>query len=1089
MRGVFERLFGIACAALVLIASGSALASSGCFAVNSGAFNNLQVNEFTQTVDSFATGDKVSFNVTLGGLGSAWRAYGNFAANPMLLDSIANNSDGNSTVTFTYTVTGHNDSSLTSQLLSSAAAGVVGVDASCVAAPPPTVTGVSPNIVNAGGGTVITITGTEFSGDSAVWLTDSSGFVVAIPLAVTVNNPASITATIPPFVPGVSVDVRVNTLAGTSAANASDLVAFGVPSSTTIAAAPNPSRFGQPVTFSASVNESSGGTFTFADNGAPIGTASIDGAGHGSFGTSSLAVGSHPIAANYPGSFAAGILASSAVLSQVVNKADTSLSINSSAATSTAGQPVTFTAGVAVAAPGAGTPTGTVEFFDGATSLGSVAFLGTPVTLPTSSLAPGRHSITAIFSGDGNYNGVPSSVLTHTVNQAPSITSAAVHSFAVGANGSFVVTATGFPMPSISLAGAKPDGISFLDNHDGTATLSGATGTAGQFPLTVTAANGIGSDAQQNFTLNVSKGGVTIVASATPTAALPGQPVTLTASVTVTPPAVATPTGAVTFMNGATALGNLQSGVAMLRITSLAVGRNVITAVYPGDDNLKPTTSPRTVVTVSKGATGTTARALPTRAKAGATVTLEARVVAAAPAHIVPTGVVTFRQGAKTLGSGTLTAGRASASIRGLSVGSDLITAHYGGDGNLTASSAMTTIKVSAALGTESKVDASAAGSQQQLPAVAALTNGFVVAWASKGQDSSGFGVYAQRYTAAGAKAGNELHISTATAGNQTSPKVAGLTAGGFVVVWQSVRQDGSGYGIYGQRFTAVGVQAGHEFRINSTTSKNQIMPSVAPLSDGGFVVAWTSDGQDGAGLGIYAQRYGAAGDAVGAEFNVNKTKAGDQSNSAVAGLSGGGFVVTWQGPDASGLGIYAQRYDAAGNAIGKELAVNSVTVQDQSLPSIAALGNGGFVVSWQSNLQDGSGLGVYMQQYTSAGRRSGANKRVNTTTANDQGAAVTAAFPNGGYVIAWTSKNEDGSGQGVYVQAFDDFAGKANAEFRANSTTNGDQFQPAVAAAAGDTFVVVWTSVDQDRRLDRIYLQRFLVPIPHLPPSINARS
>jgi hypothetical protein len=98
------------------------------------------------------------------------------------------------------------------------------------------------------------------------------------------------------------------------------------------------------------------------------------------------------------------------------------------------------------------------------------------------------------------------------------------------------------------------------------------------------------------------------------------------------------------------------------------------------------------------------------------------------------------------------------------------------------------------------------------------------------------------------------------------------------------------------------------QFRVNTATANDQSLPSIAALSDGGFLVAWTSDGQDGSGLGIYAQRYNASGAVVGAEFKVNKTTLGVQANSAVAGLAGGGFVVAWQGPDVSGLGVYAQR-------------------------------------------------------------------------------------------------------------------------------------------------------------------------------------
>jgi len=151
-------------------------------------------------------------------------------------------------------------------------------------------------------------------------------------------------------------------------------------------------------------------------------------------------------------------------------------------------------------------------------------------------------------------------------------------------------------------------------------------------------------------------------------------------------------------------------------------------------------------------------------------------------------------------------------------------------------------------------------------------------------------------------------------------------------------------------------------------------------------------------------------------------------------------------------------------------------TVNQQLAPTIAALDTGGFVVAWMSNLQDGSGLGVYAQRYSEAGAKIGREVLVNTTTVNDQGTPSVAAFTDGGYVIAWTSSEQDGSGQWVYAQAYTDDGARVNAEFVVNTTTAGDQNQPAAAAFAGGNFVVVWTAAD-DGAGQGIYSQRFLVP------------
>jgi hypothetical protein len=97
---------------------------------------------------------------------------------------------------------------------------------------------------------------------------------------------------------------------------------------------------------------------------------------------------------------------------------------------------------------------------------------------------------------------------TITVNQAPAITSADHVTFSVGLAGTFTVTTTGFPTGAsmaISETGGLPSSVTFTDNHDGTATLAGTpgAGTAGAYPLTLTAHNGVGSDATQSFSLAV----------------------------------------------------------------------------------------------------------------------------------------------------------------------------------------------------------------------------------------------------------------------------------------------------------------------------------------------------------------------------------------------------------------------------------------------------------------------------------------------------------------------------------------------------------------------------------------------------------
>ena len=162
---------------------------------------------------------------------------------------------------------------------------------------------------------------------------------------------------------------------------------------------------------------------------------------------------------------------------------------------------------------------------------------------------------------------------------------------------------------------------------------------------------------------------------------------------------------------------------------------------------------------------------------------------------------------------------------------------------------------------------------------------------------------------------------------------------------WASIGQDAaSSYGIYAQRYDSSGVAQGSEFRVNTQSIGDQFDATVATLSNGGFIIAWDSAGQDGGGSGVYAQRYDTAGMALGSEFRVNTRTVGDQFANAVASLKDGGFVVAWEsvGQDAANSsGIYAQRYDSVGVALGSEFRVNSDDHETTKPPSARAATEG----------------------------------------------------------------------------------------------------------------------------------------------------
>jgi len=216
-----------------------------------------------------------------------------------------------------------------------------------------------------------------------------------------------------------------------------------------------------------------------------------------------------------------------------------------------------------------------------------------------------------------------------------------------------------------------------------------------------------------------------------------------------------------------------------------------------------------------------------------------------------------------------------------------------------------------------------------------------------------------------------EFQANTYTLDSQTNPSIAALNDGGFVVTWESNDQDGSGYGIYGQRYDSSGAKNGSEFQVNTYTLDSQTNPSIAALNDGGFLVTWDSFGQDGSANGIFSQRYDSNGARVGSEFQVNTYTSNVQTNPSIAALNDGGFLVTWESShqDGSNYEIYGQRYSSSGVKIGSEFQVNTNLSNSQTNPSITVLNDGRFVVTWQSNDQDSSNYGIFGQLYNANGK------------------------------------------------------------------------------------------------------------------------
>ncbi len=235
---------------------------------------------------------------------------------------------------------------------------------------------------------------------------------------------------------------------------------------TVVASDHNPSVFGQPVTFKATVTVNSPGvgvptgSVQFFDGVTPIGSGTLTATNPPTFSitTVTLSVSTHPITAVYAGD--GNFLGStSAVLNQVVNKAPTTTVVTSDHNPAVFGQPVTLTATVAANPPGAGTPTGSVQFFDGVTPIGSGTLVGGQFSIVKSNFSVATHPITAVYGGDGNFLDSTSAVVNQVVNKAPTTTTLTANPpGSVGFGHPVTFTATVAPAPPSTNPPAQPTG-------------------------------------------------------------------------------------------------------------------------------------------------------------------------------------------------------------------------------------------------------------------------------------------------------------------------------------------------------------------------------------------------------------------------------------------------------------------------------------------------------------------------------------------------------------------------------------------------------------------------------------------------------
>ena len=219
------------------------------------------------------------------------------------------------------------------------------------------------------------------------------------------------------------------------------------------------------------------------------------------------------------------------------------------------------------------------------------------------------------------------------------------------------------------------------------------------------------------------------------------------------------------------------------------------------------------------------------------------------------------------------------------------------------------------AAGPEFQLTSNAAGDQTNADVAGVGATDFVVAWTSPDQDAGG--VFARRFDVAGLPKGGEFQVNSWAQSEQRHPAVVDLGEGNFSVVFYTDLVDNYGYGIGAAAYAYESLDSvwGGDVLVNSYEDEHQWLPTATALPGGKIAAVWMTGGMDGDGYAVAGNIVGADGVSEIPDFLANVYSESNQDYPRVAPFSTGGFIVVWEsyGQDGHDVGIFAQRFDAAG--------------------------------------------------------------------------------------------------------------------------------------------------------------------------------
>lgn len=356
---------------------------------------------------------------------------------------------------------------------------------------------------------------------------------------------------------------------------------------------------------------------------------------------------------------------------------------------------------------------------------------------------------------------------------------------------------------------------------------------------------------------------------------------------------------------------------------------------------------------------------------------------------------------------------------------------------------------------------------------VAVGENGvFVVTWVESHESFGGDTIYdvmAQVFGPAGAALSTVTKINFRPLGITPQPKVAISTSGYAVIAWQSdaspVDPD---VGVFARTIDLRDHVSGDplnlpgfEFLVNTPRTGDQTKPDIAMDRDGTFAIAWQSEGQDGDASGVFYRSFDLLG-RQSAEFQVNTSSSGSQSNPAIAMRKAGEFAIVWDGAGDTGdnTGIYGQRFHRSGLKNGAEFPVNTVTDGMQTSPAIAINSDNTIAVTWASEDESTGSSSIYARTFPATVANVPTETLVSDDSPDVQGASnldpSISLANSGNYFVSWVSNDSDDAdiwGRRVINGSID-----ASLPYRVNTTLIGGQYDHSHSLTPDGFGVVAWT-------------------------------